>query len=59
MNEHTTTRVLQYKDNGNAIKAVTQPVEYADEFISHYNPTSHVDRITTGGTALFAPEVEQ
>jgi len=59
VNEHTTTRVLQYKDNGNAIKAVTQPVEYADEFISHYNPTSHVDRITTGGTALFAPEVEQ
>jgi len=58
VNPHTTSRVIQYFDNGNETKAVIQPIEYADEFISHYIPTSHVDRITVGGTALFAPEEE-
>ena len=32
--------------------------EYADEWISKYVPTSHVERITVGGTAFFAPEEE-
>ena len=51
------SRVIQYFDNGNAIKVSTEPTkEYADEFISHYIPTSHVERMTVGGTALFAPE---
>ena len=53
------TRVVQYFDNGNAIKVSTEPVkEYADEWISKYVPTSHVERITVGGTAFFAPEEE-
>ena len=53
------TRVIQYFDNGNAIKASTEPVkEYADEWVSNYVPTSHVERITVGGTAFFAPEEE-
>jgi hypothetical protein len=30
--------------------------EYADEWACTYIPTSHVERITVGGTALFAPE---
>ena len=30
--------------------------EYADEWVSNYIPTSHVERMTVGGTALFAPE---
>ena len=54
---NTPSRVIQYFDNGNAIKASTEPIkEYADEWISKYVPTSHVERITVGGTALFAPE---
>ena len=51
------SRVIQYFDNGNAIKVSTEPIkEYADEWVSTYIPTSHVERITVGGTALFAPE---
>ena len=51
------SRVIQYFDNGNAIKVSTEPIkEYADEWACTYIPTSHVERITVGGTALFAPE---
>ena len=51
------SRVIQYLDNGNAIKVSTEPIkEYADEWVCTYIPTSHVERITVGGTALFAPE---
>ena len=55
----TPSRVIQYFDNGNAIKVNTEPVkEYADEWVSNYAPTSHVERMTIGGTAFFAPEEE-
>ena len=51
------SRVIQYLDNGNTIKVSTEPIkEYADEWACTYIPTSHVERITVGGTALFAPE---
>ena len=51
------SRVIQYLDNGNAIKVSTEPIkEYADEWVCTYIPTSHVERTTVGGTALFAPE---
>jgi hypothetical protein len=51
------SRVIQYFDNGNAIKVSTEPIkEYADEWTCTYIPTSHVERITVGGNALFAPE---
>ena len=54
---NTPSRVIQYFDNGNAIKVNTEPIkEYADEWACTYIPTSHVERITVGGTALFAPE---
>jgi hypothetical protein len=36
----------------------TEPKEYADEWVSNYSPMSHVERITVGGTAFFAPEEE-
>jgi len=53
------TCVLQCYDDGKGLQhPLTELNEYADEFISHYIPTSHVDRITVGGTALFAPEEE-
>ncbi len=40
--------------------STAEPVkEYADEWISKYVPTSHVERITVGGTAFFAPEEEK
>jgi hypothetical protein len=45
-------------DNGLHNYVPVKPKEYADEFISSYVPTSHVDRITIGGTALFVPEEE-
>ena len=34
------------------------PEAWDDEWISKYVPTSHVERITVGGTAFFAPEEE-
>jgi hypothetical protein len=51
------SRVVQYFDNGNKLRhAPVEPMEYADEWACTYIPTSHVERITVGGTALFAPE---
>jgi hypothetical protein len=49
--------VVQCFDDGRGLQH--PPIElneYADEWVSYYIPTSHVDRITVGGTALFAPE---
>jgi hypothetical protein len=49
--------VLQCFDDGRGLQhPPIELKEYADEFISHYIPTSHVERMTVGGTALFAPE---
>ena len=45
-------------DNGFHYEPV-EVKEYADEWVSKYVPTSHVERITVGGTAFFAPEEEQ
>ena len=44
-------------DNGFHYEPV-EVKEYADEWVSKYVPTSHVERITVGGTAFFAPEEE-
>ena len=49
--------VLQCFDDGRGLQH--PPIElneYADEWVSNYIPTSHVERSTIGGTALFAPE---
>ena len=44
-------------NNGNGFRhAPVEIKEYADEWACTYIPTSHVERITVGGTALFAPE---
>ncbi len=54
---YSPSHVIQCLDNGNGFHR--EPVElkeYADEWISKYTPTSHVERITVGGTAFFAPE---
>lgn len=57
---HSPSHVIQYFDNGNAVKKNENYVyrEYADEFICTYVPTSHVERITVGGTALFTEQEE-
>ena len=60
LGRNTPSRVIQYFDDGNNFKR--NPVElkeYADEWVSKYTPTSHVERITVGGTAFFAPEEEK
>ena len=49
--------VIQSFDDGRGLQH--PPIElneYADEWVSNYIPTSHVERMTVGGTALFAPE---
>ena len=59
--KNSPSRVIQYFDQGNNYKR--KPVElkeWQDEWeqAKRYVPTSHVDRITIGGTALFVPEEE-
>jgi hypothetical protein len=51
--------VVQCYDDGKGLQH--PPIvlkEYADEWVCTYIPTSHVERVTVGGTALFAPEEE-
>ena len=53
----SSSHVLQYFDGDNGFHYEPAEIkEYADEWVSNYIPTSHVERITVGGTALFAPE---
>lgn len=52
--DYSPSHVVQYFDNGNDIHR--KPVdfkEYRDELESKYIPTSHLERLTVGGTALF------
>jgi hypothetical protein len=52
--KNSPSRVVQYFDRGNACTHIAvEPKEYADEFVSRYVPTSHFERLTVGGTALF------
>jgi hypothetical protein len=52
--------VIQCFDDGRGLQHPPIEIkEYADEWACTYIPTSHVERITVGGTALFAPEEEQ
>lgn len=50
------SHVVQYYDNGNAVKANPEPPkDYRDEWrqAERYTPTPNVSRSTIGGTALF------
>jgi hypothetical protein len=49
--------VIQCFDDGRGLQhPPIELKEYADEWTCTYIPTSHVERITVGGTALFTPE---
>jgi hypothetical protein len=49
--------VIQCFDDGRGLQhPPIELKEYADEWTCTYIPTSHVERITVGGNALFAPE---